>query len=113
MVKRRENLPDRGRPGGTKLAATRLPPRAASLALNLFGVPEQLGRAFQVVGAIGIKEWIDPRPLFREIHNFQAIPRGPDIDLADSVGDDRLAQGLAQPHRPKADNRMRPPARRG
>ena len=43
----------------------------------------------------------------------EPVARGPDIDLADPLVDDRAPQLLAQPHRPQPDHRMRLAARRG
>src|SRR3954454_7384060 len=84
----------------------------ANAAARLFALPEQFRRPVEVAGTIGIEERVEPRSLLREVHHSQAIARGPDVDLADPLLDDRLAQGLAQPHRPQPDDRMRSATRR-
>src|SRR3954447_26154660 len=80
---------------------------------ELSQMPQQFRGVFQIAGTIGVKERVESRPLFGEIDDFQAIARGPDVDLADLLGDDRRAQRFAQPPRPQPDDRVRPPARRG
>src|SRR4051812_18937364 len=79
------------------------PPRAGPIRVAR-AVPPPV----EVAGTIGIEERVEPRPLLREVHHPQAIARGPDVDLADPLLDNRLAQGIAQPHRPQPDDRMRP-----
>src|SRR6185437_8959509 len=75
-------------------------------ATSLFGMPEQFRGAVEVAGPVGVEERVEPRPLLGEIDDPQAKARGPDIDLADALDEDRLAQRVAQPHRPKADDRV-------
>src|SRR5262245_27121584 len=64
-----------------------------------------------VFRSIDIKEWVDR--LGRPIGYRDAVTRGPDFDLAQTFGDKRAAQIIAQRQRPQADDRMTPFARTG
>src|SRR5215467_14860538 len=69
----------------------------------------EAGRLGYVLGGVDVEERID-----RTVGPFgerDAVARGPYLDLAQSVMDERVAQVLAQRNRPQPDHRMPPRTR--
>src|SRR5262245_44325796 len=65
---------------------------------------EQTFGLSEVIGAVGVEEGIEAGD--REFDCGEAIARRPDVDLVDLLRHQRMAEIVAQPHRPQADDRM-------
>ena len=56
------------------------------------GALQQRGGSCEIFGPIGVEEWIDRA--VREGHGHEPVTRGPQIDLADPLLDNRLSKIL-------------------